>query len=360
MINQRITQQDIAEAAGVSRSTVTYALNGHPKIPEQTRARIESIARNLGYVPDPMLASLAYYRNKKRDTTYRGLLAWLVYRNKKWRDSPHYRGYFRGAQQQALRHGYQLEEFYFDPSETKVPRMVSILLSRGINGILLCPLPQYGMQVQFDWKHFSTIAFGYTLKSPRLHSVAAAHFSNIRQALSRLRRRGYRRIGLVIDQITDLRCNSAISSGFLGQPFSSSNIKPTDQISVHYEAIDQRFTPASLAALADYLTTHSLDAVITEDITILERLRQLKLSVPKDIAVAGLSLLQADKKLGGIVEISEHIGAHAVDLLTAMVQRGERGIPPYPVRSHVEGIWTDGKSVRNQRKAPTRQKASVA
>lgn len=44
--------KDIAKKAGVSISTVSYALNGSPKVTEETRARIQAIANELNYVPN--------------------------------------------------------------------------------------------------------------------------------------------------------------------------------------------------------------------------------------------------------------------------------------------------------------------
>lgn len=44
--------KDIAKQAGVSISTVSYALNGSPKIPENTRQRIQKIADEMDYIPN--------------------------------------------------------------------------------------------------------------------------------------------------------------------------------------------------------------------------------------------------------------------------------------------------------------------
>ncbi|MGX7132055.1 LacI family DNA-binding transcriptional regulator [Enterococcus songbeiensis] len=60
--------KEIAKAAGVSISTVSYALNGSPKVTEQTRKRIEKIAREMNYVPNMAARTL-----KKQQTNIVGV-----------------------------------------------------------------------------------------------------------------------------------------------------------------------------------------------------------------------------------------------------------------------------------------------
>lgn len=53
------TIHEVAEAAGVSISTVSYALSGKRPVSEKTRVRIEKAARSLGYEPDAGARMLA-------------------------------------------------------------------------------------------------------------------------------------------------------------------------------------------------------------------------------------------------------------------------------------------------------------
>ncbi len=46
-----VTIDDVARLAGVSTATVTRALQGHPHVRPETRARVEHAATRLGYVP---------------------------------------------------------------------------------------------------------------------------------------------------------------------------------------------------------------------------------------------------------------------------------------------------------------------
>jgi len=344
---RRVTQSDVARAAGVARATVSYALKSHPKIPAATCRRIQEIARELGYAPDPMLSSLAFYRARQRPHAFHGTLAWLVHGAQRyirsWRGSQHYVSYFEGAAKQALCHGYKLEEFMLNTTEMSPARASSILRARNISGILLCPLPKSEMEVDFKWDDFSVVAFGHTLRHPRLHTVASAHYHNVRYAMKKLRERGYRRIGLVTNRRTDERCHSSVSAGYLIEQHSGEGGPP---IPPYLDpAVGDPHAPDHLQRFRHYIRSHRLDAVLTSEFRMLDRLRLLKIAVPAELGIAGASLPEKDEKLAGIVEDSERIGAVAIDLLTAMIQRGERGIPGMPIHSYVEGLWHDGLSL---------------
>ena len=49
--------EDVARRAGVSKATVSLALNGSDRINAQTRARIERLAMEMGYRPNPYAES---------------------------------------------------------------------------------------------------------------------------------------------------------------------------------------------------------------------------------------------------------------------------------------------------------------
>ncbi|MFH0993142.1 MAG: LacI family DNA-binding transcriptional regulator, partial [bacterium] len=57
------TIKDVAKTAGVSISTVSYALNDDSRIPEKTAKKIKDIAADIGYYPS------AAARNLQKRTT---------------------------------------------------------------------------------------------------------------------------------------------------------------------------------------------------------------------------------------------------------------------------------------------------
>jgi DNA-binding LacI/PurR family transcriptional regulator len=59
MTGSSVGIKDVAREAGVSITTVSHALNGKGRIPENTRRRVRGIADRLGYEPNAIARSLA-------------------------------------------------------------------------------------------------------------------------------------------------------------------------------------------------------------------------------------------------------------------------------------------------------------
>jgi transcriptional regulator with XRE-family HTH domain len=107
-VNQRrITMAEIAEKVGVSRMAVSMALRGHHRISLQLRRRVQRVARELGYVPDPFLSALAAHRRQRVPAKDHGVLAWLNH----WKDPRRLRQfkefdlYWTGASREAVAAG---------------------------------------------------------------------------------------------------------------------------------------------------------------------------------------------------------------------------------------------------------------
>jgi DNA-binding LacI/PurR family transcriptional regulator len=59
MESKAVGIKDVARAAGVSTTTVSHALSGKGRLPEETRTRVRLIADELGYRPNSVARSLA-------------------------------------------------------------------------------------------------------------------------------------------------------------------------------------------------------------------------------------------------------------------------------------------------------------
>lgn len=59
----RITINDIARMANVSKKTVSRIINNSPLVREETRARVKAIIAETGFTPDPQARALAFRRS---------------------------------------------------------------------------------------------------------------------------------------------------------------------------------------------------------------------------------------------------------------------------------------------------------
>ncbi len=57
-----VTLRAVAEAAGVSCSTVSRVINDMPRVSPSTRDRVWRVVREMGYQPDPIARKLAARR----------------------------------------------------------------------------------------------------------------------------------------------------------------------------------------------------------------------------------------------------------------------------------------------------------
>ena len=61
--NKRVTSKDVAQAAGVSRQTVSRVINNVSYVSEETRQRVELAVEQLGYRPSTLARSLSQQRS---------------------------------------------------------------------------------------------------------------------------------------------------------------------------------------------------------------------------------------------------------------------------------------------------------
>ncbi len=342
----RITQRELARLASVSHTTVSLALRGHPSIPAETRARIAELARKHRYQPDPMLAALNAYRVSRTPSRFQGTLGWLTRFESPaaWRGMIQAEGYFLGAEAQAQRLGYKLEEFWIGDPKLTAQRATHVLQSRGVRGLIVAPLPVAHGRLALAWERFSAVALGYSLADPQLHVVMNHQFRNMRHLVHHLHGLGYRRIGLAMPATTDERVDHNYLGGFWvaqkDAPVASARLTP-----LLAPTFDQRLFRA-------WRRRTRPDAVITSASwahQVIAWLAAEGLRVPSDIAVTVASIPFGDRTISGIDENVRAVGAMAVDTVVGMIHRNETGIPATPWRMLAEGTWFQGKTVMRKR-----------
>lgn len=348
---QPATLQDVADRAGVHRSTVSLALRNHTRISAAVRERVQRIARELGYRSNPLVTALMRSR-RSRWTAKHVVLAYVTNYPTAygWRPPHHDRpDYFPGAAARAQELGYKLEHFWLGEPGMTPARLAQILISRGINGLLIGRLPPGLSEIHLPWDHFSAVALGLTLTRPDLHRVSEDAFASASEAVAQCLAHGYRRIGYVMAEPDD---SPNMGNRWLGAYLRQQmGMTPEDRLPV----CEYRSPAEFPAQFLSWFEQHRPDVMLTSCAAPIMNL--LAERGPKFAHGAKVVLLVNDKPaqgLSGMYLDPSILGSLAVDMVVGMMHRGETGLPAEPHHVLVPGKWVDtGGAVARPTTRPT-------
>ncbi len=334
--------QTIADRAGVSRAAVSLALRNQPGISLVTRERIQKIAEEEGYRPNPMVSALMAHLKGIQPSKDVASIPFLTAHSTRhgWRSYSTFLRYFKGASERAQQMGYHLDEMWLREPGINARKLKSILLNRGIQGILIGPLPKGLGHISLDVSLFAVATVGHSLVRPKIHSAVCRHLDSLRMAVHNMRHLGYRRIALAISEMQDRRNDLNWSTAYAGlqqrQP-------QKDRIPIFFldHKDDRQFS--------DWVERWKPEALISGNLVILEKLAKAGISVPGDMGVAILDRSPEDQGVAGIDQQFEAVGAAAVDIIVGQINRNERGIPTNPKLIMTEGVWVPGETLRKLR-----------
>lgn len=337
--NIPVTMQQVADRARVCRSTVSLALRNDPRVPAETRKRIQIAAEELGYRTNPLVATLMVqlrcHTRKPRSAT----LGFLNFSHSQRESS--YRALLDSARQRADQLGFHFDEISCAPSLSPA-RLNKILTTRGIEGIILSPASD-SLEVKLDWDNFAVAAIGHSLQTPPVYRVTS-HYQNLLQiAVRRAAAIGYKRLGLCIPRFIHKQDAGGIVGGFCAHQHDF----PLEQrlpILLHEEG--------DVEAIRLWIETQRPDVILCAGPRP-DWLRRVLMAsgrhVPDDIGLIHLDWQPDMPDMAGVTHPWDLIGAASVDLVVSLLQRNERGISSHPQTTLVDGgEWRMGPSVAVQ------------
>jgi LacI family transcriptional regulator len=354
MNQRRVTLADIARQAGVHVTTVSLALRSHPRLPETTRRRIQALARELGYRPDPWLRALVAYRGNISERRNIPTLAYVTNWNTRlgWKKATAHPEFHAGAEAMANQLGYRLEHFWLQEPGLTPGRLGRMLHARGINGIILASHGrERGDAVEFEWQNFSAVKIDYYPHRPVLHNVTNNQCDIIRVAMQKVKAAGYRRLGFVMHRGWDHAVDHLWTAGYLCE---QQHLGARERIPAHIfpaaQPVERWFnesdTPveADLESFSRWFDRHRPEVIISKGSFVLPLLERMRLKVPQDVAFADVFLEELSGATAGVRQKHRTVGATAVELLAAQLQHNRVGLPGIPTTTFVEGTWFDGRS----------------
>ncbi len=329
-----VTLKDVARRARLSLATVSYALRQHPKIPAETRALVTTAARELGYRPNPRVASLMAHIRGAQSRPHRERLAfvWVHTSRAEARQNPFLKMVFAGARERAAQMGFALEEFWTtDPGMTD-ERLEKILRARGIVGVVLSPVTtaEATVTLGWDWRKFAPAVIGNVTWTPELPHAGHHHFLAMRLVLIELAKLGCRRPVALIEATVHERNKHAYTAGFLAHHPQAAAARGLVRVVARGDAEDLR--PWLRAARPDALIVSHTDLLDLPGVG--EAIKMLR--VPK---VTLYWSKETPHGIGGIDQCQDRVAGHAVDLVAAQLNANETGAPDLPRMMLFPGRW---------------------
>jgi LacI family transcriptional regulator len=312
----KLTLEEIGKLAGVSRSTVSRVINGHPSVKPDVRERVLEVVAETGYYPDPAARSLASHRSGVI-----GLVVPLAVQS--LFDDPYFAHLIQGISQACNAHDYTLSLILFHSKEEEARLYPRISRNQLFDGIIVTatqvedPLISQLLvnQVPFvlDGRH----------EDPRVSFVDTDNVAGAYTAVSHLIRLGRGRIAAITGPLDNLAAMDR-KQGYLnalrnrGHLIDKALIVAGDYTEVSgYQAMKQ-------------LLPHKPDAVfVASDTTALGALRALRgagIKVPDDIALVSFDDLPhaatADPPLTTVRQSIQRRGAMEVGTLIDILHNG--------------------------------------
>jgi len=120
---RRVTLRDVAEASGVSQSTVSFVLNEVPSqtISEATSERVRTAARDLGYVPHGIARALMEGSSR--------IVVLNIERN---REGNYSRTFIHGLDKELALHGFALLVRHGHPSKSDAEQIANVIAPKAV------------------------------------------------------------------------------------------------------------------------------------------------------------------------------------------------------------------------------------
>jgi len=346
--SSRVTMKMIADRAGVSVSAVSLALRNDPQIAAGTRERIQRIAREMGYVQNPVLGQLMSELRAGRVDGPRRTIGLLNAHPHRPRLVEHVSLPFvgDGCRRRAEAAGYRCEEFWLHEPGLDAPALNHRLAEKGIRGVIV--VGARGDEAVFErfattWAAHACVVVGFRPARVELSSCGPDWFHLVREAVRRVVDLGYRRPGLVVDErlarAADGRLLAGLWAGLEAVP-GAHRVEP-------WQAVEAARKDQNLFAL--WLQRECPDVILTPHRREVEQwLTDLGRRIPDDIGVVVLDRQRNAEGWACMDLHGEHLGALAVDLLTNALAHGEIGVPRVPRTASVSPKWIPGDSVADR------------
>lgn len=310
------TLADIAREAGVSKATVSLALNGKPGVAPATRRRILEIAERLNYQPNASAKSLALQR-----THTLGVIVPDI-------TSPFYAELVKGVEKEASENGYYLMLCTTTGKPSREKMYLRLLGEQRVDGLIfITPRGDETLIHQIHSAGFPLVVVDRDIQAEDgVVEVIVDNFHGALAAVEHLIALGYRRIGF-INGLPELQASRDRLRGYQ-LALREHGITPDEQ---WIQAGDFQEEGGYRCMQRLLRLSPPLEAVfVASDLMAMGAIRALReagISVPEDVAVVGFDDIPAsayfNPPLTTVRQPMSKMGAMACRLLLQLIKGEE-------------------------------------
>jgi LacI family transcriptional regulator len=312
-----LTLEDIAEKAGVSRSTVSRVVNGHPSVRDDVRQRVLQVIERTGYHPHAAARTLASQRS--------WMIGLVLPRSvSTFFTDPYFPHLTQGIAQACNQYNYTLGLFLLGTKEDE-EKIIPRVSRRGFLDGILVQTGQIGDQLidRLLGSKIPVVILGRPAQHEEASYIDVDNVGGAYNAVSHLIRLGYQKIATIAgppNNTTSLDRTAGYRRAMAdhGRSVDASLVVEGDFTeSSGYYAM-QRLLPAkpdAVFAASDIMAIGAMRAA-----------REAGLTVPDDVAFVGfddLPLAQFPAQpLTTVRQPIAHFGGSAVEILIDLIENG--------------------------------------
>lgn len=310
MTQKPITIKDLAEKLNISVSTVSRALKDNPEISQQTRKTVQSLAKELGYKPNPIAVALKTHKSN----TIGVVVPQIV--------STFFSTVVKKIEEVADSYGYNVLVSSSNESFEKEKKNIDIFLANRCDGIILSI-----SKATTSYEHIRNIVtsgvplvlFDRTAKELEVSKVVADDAEAAYKIVQHLIHGGARKIALLTGA-EQLSIGKNRMKGYL-KAMTQNKLEINTDLIVRCEEFSVKAAKEAVLKLLESKNVPDAIFGINDDMAIgaLEAVKEKGLRIPEDVAIFGFSNSKRSRYLtpsvSTIDQFPEKIGETAAKLL---------------------------------------------
>ncbi|QAR34629.1 LacI family DNA-binding transcriptional regulator [Latilactobacillus curvatus] len=305
---KKTTIKDVARRSGMSIATVSQILNQRGRFTQSTINKVNTAAKDLGYVPD---------KNAKQLRMRSAITITVVLPNL---TNPFFSSLVQSMQQYLESSGYENIDLTFQTSVfNRLDETINNLINRGIDGLIITePLPNPTHTHELlTLHHIPYVVTDRNIDSDLTDSVSTNEFSGGELAAQHLKILGHKKVGIITPSYISPSINHRID-GFMSHWPDKGEMQP---IKFYTE-----FSKNGGKQIAREIAKSDVTGVFTLNdevaIGLIRGLSDLNISVPDDLSIIGFDDIDyANYTVPTLTTVAQPISEIGSASLSLLIQR---------------------------------------